>query len=84
MNEIILDDAFISAALLIQNLKVTPFLKEPRRVAFKIEGDIDTAINKIQANESVGILDYIQAIKRLRNSIFLLKSTSPFTEKVRP
>lgn len=80
-NEIEIEDAYLASAFLVQHPalieEVSPFLKSinPPRVSFRIKGQIQAAISQINNNEKVGILDFIQAAKRLRNSIFLLKGT---------
>ena len=83
VKELEIEDPFISGAFLVQGLEVTAFLKTPTKVAFKIKGDIDSATENIQNNMPIGVLDFVSAVKRLRNQIFFLKSTSRFAEKVR-
>lgn len=57
-----------------------PFRIIPQRnsttgqVEFSVEGkDIDPALDELYQNASVGVLDYIKALKSLRSSIFALK-----------
>ncbi len=55
-------------------LKVTPLKNLSGQVEFRVEGeDIDGALQELYANASVGVLDYIKALKSLRSSIFALK-----------
>jgi hypothetical protein len=44
------------------------------KVEFVVEGEgIDEALGELYANTSVGVLDFIKALKGLRSSIFALK-----------
>lgn len=61
--------------------KSKPFKIIPQRnektgqVEFLVEGSgIDEALDQLYANESIGALDFIKALKALRSSIFALKS----------
>lgn len=73
--EFVFEDAFISAALSLLNCKVIPrFNPTTNRVEFRIEGDVREALKRIYQNESLGVMDMGQAVKRLRNSIFILRS----------
>lgn len=54
--------------------KVIPQRNPDGQVHFIVEGsDIDGALNDLYGNASVGVLDYIKALKGLRSSIFALK-----------
>ncbi len=64
--------AFFQAAK--KPVKVTPHKNLSGQVEFRVEGiGIDEALNELYANTSVGVLDYITALKGLRSSIFTLK-----------
>jgi hypothetical protein len=72
--ETILEDWSIVAYLSLKGLKITPIRKPNGRIAFLINGDVESAISDIYANKKVGINDYIKALKSVRNAIFTLRS----------
>lgn len=79
--EIEIEDSFLASAFLVQTdiiKEVLPFLKSehPPRVAFRIKGNIQSALSRIYADEPCGLMAFIKAAKQLRNSIFILKSMS--------
>jgi hypothetical protein len=54
--------------------KITPHKTLSGQVEFRVEGEnIDGAIEELYANASIGVLDFINALKGLRSSIFNLK-----------
>lgn len=64
--------AFFQAAN--KPFKVIPQKSGNGQVEFVVEGeDIDSALNELYANRSVGCLDFIKSLKSLRSSIFALK-----------
>lgn len=56
------------------NIKITPFRKTNQRIAFLLNGDVESAISEIYANKKVGINDYIKALRSVRNAIFTLRN----------
>ena len=55
-------------------LKVIPHKNLSGQVEFRVEGtDIDGALEELYSNPSIGVLDFITALKGLRSSIFALK-----------
>jgi len=66
--------AFFQAAN--KPFKVIPKRNNTGQVDFFVEGDgIDTALDELYGNATVGVLDFIKALKGLRSSIFALKGT---------
>lgn len=55
------------------HLKITPFKQDNNRIAFRIQGDIESAIQDIYKNCKVGISDYMKAMRAIRNAIFTLR-----------
>ena len=55
-------------------LQITPFNNLAGRVAFRVRGDLDSAIADIFANRKVPINDYLKAIKGVRSTIFTLRN----------
>lgn len=66
--------AFFEASF--KPFKITPQRNQNSgQVEFLVEGSgIDEALTQLYANESIGALDFIKALKALRSSIFALKS----------
>lgn len=56
------------------NLTITPFKKTDGRIAFRVQGDIESAINEIYSNKKVGINDYIKCLRNTRNAIYTLRN----------
>lgn len=54
-------------------LSITPF-NENHRVKFIVRGDFNSAIREFYQNKTVGILDFMQAVKAIRSTIFTLKN----------
>ena len=79
-NETILEDWSIVAFCSLPNiqkkynLEIIPFKKADRRVAFRIRGDVESAIVEIYANKKVGISDYMKALRNVRHTIFTLRT----------
>lgn len=54
--------------------KVIPHKSLSGQVEFRVEGNnIDGALEELYGNATVGVLDFIKALKSLRSSIFALK-----------
>jgi len=56
------------------NLSITPFKKSDGRIAFRVQGDVESAINEMYANRKVGINDYIKCLRNTRNAIYTLRN----------
>ncbi|MFA4828429.1 MAG: hypothetical protein WC855_13280 [Thermodesulfovibrionales bacterium] len=56
------------------NLTITPFKKAEGRIAFRVHGDVESAINDIYSNRKVGINDYMKALRNVRGAIFTLRN----------
>ena len=69
-----IDDATIVAFLSLKGYQIKPIKQMNGRVSFEVYGDVEKALNELYDNCQVGILDFIKALKTVRNSIFLLKS----------
>lgn len=56
--------------------KITPQKNtDTGQIEFLVEGkDIDSALQELYSNVSVGVLDFIKELKSLRSSIFALKA----------
>ncbi|MEW6215600.1 MAG: hypothetical protein AB1478_10445 [Nitrospirota bacterium] len=68
------EDASIVAYLSLRNFKISPQKTDNGKVVFVVEGkNIDNALQELYSNASIGVLDYIKALKGLRSSIFALK-----------
>lgn len=68
------EDAVIVAFLSLRNYKISPQKTDSGKVVFVVEGEkIDNALQELYGNASVGVLDFIKALKGLRSSIFALK-----------
>lgn len=72
--EVVLEDWAIVAYLTLKGLKVTPFKKSDGRVAFLVDGDVESAVGDIYSNKKVGINDYIKALRSVRGAIFTLRT----------
>ena len=71
--DVTIPSAFIS---LKKKFKVVPKLITPQLVAFEVQGEgIDQALSELYENPLVPLLDFIQAQKMLRASIFNLKKS---------
>lgn len=55
-------------------LKITPFKQTNGRIAFRVRGDVESAIADIYTNKKVGINDYIKSLRSVRNVIFTLRT----------
>lgn len=56
------------------HLEVIPFKQSNGRIAFKVSGDVESAINEIYVNKKVGVNDYIRTLRSVRNAIFTLRT----------
>lgn len=78
--EVILEDWSIVAFLSLPeiqmkyHIEITPFKQSRGRVAFRIRGDVESAIVEIYANKQVGISDYMKALRNVRHTIFTLRT----------
>ena len=55
-------------------LIITPFKQSNGRVAFRVIGDIESAVAEIYANKKVGISDFMKALRSVRSTIFTLRN----------
>lgn len=72
-DEIILDNSQITALCVIQGCEAIPFIKKPGQVAFRIRGDVQSALAALYENRSLPIQDYLKALSSVRTAIFTLK-----------
>jgi len=56
------------------HLEITPFQQVTGRIAFRVSGDVESAINAIYANKKVGVNDYMRTLRSVRNAIFTLRT----------
>lgn len=56
------------------HLEVIPFKQSNNRIAFKITGDVGSAIGDIYANKKVGINEYMKSLRSVRNAIYTLRT----------
>lgn len=56
------------------SLTITPFKKADGRIAFRVQGNVESAINDIYSNRKVGINDYMKALRNVRGAIFTLRN----------
>jgi hypothetical protein len=76
MDKRVFSDPTIPSYFIAANkpFKVIPHRNLSGQVEFRVEGeDIDNAVQELYSNVSVGVLDFIRALKGLRSSIFALK-----------
>ncbi len=66
----------VVSAIDTEKHKIIPFKKTDGRIAFKVYGDVESTLEKIYSNASVGSLDVIRAIKLVRSMIFSLRGDS--------
>ena len=68
-----LDKATYVAYCSLENLHVTPVVKENGRVNFRVKGNVGEVLAKLQSNPSVKLLDYLNKLELVRSLIFTLK-----------
>jgi hypothetical protein len=68
------EDTSFVAFLALRGHHYTPQKKPNGRVAFEIEGDVARDVEAFYLNQSVGVLEFCQILKTVRNSIFNLKA----------
>lgn len=75
----IIEDTYLLAALLTfdPGISYKPLRDRSGYVAFEVKGRIADAMGRYYANESTPIEQYITNLKRLRATIFALKSSAP-------
>lgn len=76
MEKRIFSDPSIPAYFQASNkqFRIMPYRSESGQVEFIVEGKgIDNALMELYGNSSVGVLDFIKALKGFRSSIFALK-----------
>lgn len=54
--------------------KIIPQSNQSGRVTFRVEGDVDSILEKIYRNEPIGALDVLKAIKATRQALFQFKN----------
>lgn len=53
--------------------KIIPQPSQSGRVSFRVEGDVDSVLERIYRNEAIGALDVLKAIKATRQALFQFK-----------
>jgi len=72
--ETILEDWAIVAYLSLKDyLEITPFKQPNGRIALRVRGAVEPAIEELYQNCKVPITDYIKALKATRHAIFTLR-----------
>lgn len=75
MNTNFSDDAIQAGIQKSLGAKVVPFTDPNGKVWFRIEQGNDETLAKLYSNEKVGAFDALEAIKGMRQAIFVLKKT---------
>ncbi len=81
----IIEDTYLLAALLTfdPTISYKPLRDRSGYIAFEVKGRIADAMGRYYANESTPIGQYITNLKKLRTTIFALKSGPPAGEFLR-
>lgn len=78
----LIDDSILVGILdAFQLIRVTPQQNGYGRVVFKLDGDVDSLMDRLYANEKIGALDALRAIKSARQAIFSLRDNPKGEEK---
>ena len=68
------EDSFFVAFLSYRGHQFKPFRQKNGRVVFEVVGDIAHDVEAFYQNQGVGVLEFINHVKAVRNSIFTLRN----------